>query len=577
MKRVICLYRVSSKQQVHDDDIPLQRTECKMFIEKHMDWEFKGEYIEKAISGYKKSIKDRDKLQCIMDDAINHRFDVLLTYMSDRLGRKEDETPVYVSRLNELGIEVWSVNEGQLKTEEHIDKLLNYIRFWQAEGESRKTGIRVRDAQIDRIKQGKHVGGAAPYGYDLVFNGEISSKGRALKKLVKNTDQSDIVKDIFNYYVYEGLGAVKIAKELNRRCIPAVKRVDWLATTVTSILKNPIYKGYFAYNRRQSRKRMSSENWIYSNEKIEELVIIDEITWDKAQKIRQARDTSMNKQPVDKDYQSMPKKTTGGLLFTGMIYCGYCGGKLTNGSGYNYWTTQDGVKHKKIVGRYKCTAKGNGSIECKAKYVYQQPQIEDTVIEEIHRYLGNLQYIDISTDIEEIQKERAEKERKEKAQLENKITEIKKSIEVLELEIPKILQGKSLFTVERITKLIHENEVHLEEAEKEYSSLESEMAKSSITKSNLEKLCRLILNWEKEFEYAETEKKKILLSQIIENVVVYQDKIELVFRIRIGDFLYGIDDRYDTSYRELIEGKGKVFKSSITVPFIAKRRYVRQS
>lgn len=547
MKRVICLYRVSSKQQVHDDDIPLQRTECKMFIEKHMDWEFKGEYIEKAISGYKKSVKDRGMLQRIMDDAINHRFDVLLVYMSDRLGRKEDETPVYVSKLNELGIEVWSVNEGQLKTEEHIDKLLNYIRFWQAEGESRKTGIRVRDAQIDRIKQGKYVGGAAPYGYDLVFNGEISSKGRALKKLVKNTDQSDIVKDIFNYYVYEGLGAVKIAKELNRRCIPAVKRVDWLATTVTSILKNPIYKGYFAYNRRQSRKRMSSENWIYSNEKIEELVIIDEITWDKAQKIRQARDTSMNKQPVDKDYQSMPKKTTGGLLFTGMIYCGYCGGKLTNGSGYNYWTTQDGVKHKKIVGRYKCTAKGNGSIECKAKYVYQQPQIEDTVIEGIKDYLNSLKQQNVHDEIIKLQKNEREKEKKEENQFIKSITEIKKSIEVLELEIPKILQGGSLFTVDRITRLISENELKLKAVQKEYSDWRLEVERSRIEKSDLSELSELIPNWEAEFDKATIAKKKMLVAQMINRVTVYQDNIEIDFRIKIEDFLPRIIDGSDTT------------------------------
>lgn len=547
MKRVICLYRVSSKQQVHDDDIPLQRTECKMFIEKHMDWEFKGEYIEKAISGYKKSVKDRGMLQRIMDDAINHRFDVLLVYMSDRLGRKEDETPVYVSKLNELGIEVWSVNEGQLKTEEHIDKLLNYIRFWQAEGESRKTGIRVRDAQIDRIKQGKYVGGAAPYGYDLVFNGEISSKGRALKKLVKNTDQSDIVKDIFNYYVYEGLGAVKIAKELNRRCIPAVKRVDWLATTVTSILKNPIYKGYFAYNRRQSRKRMSSENWIYSNEKIEELVIIDEITWDKAQKIRQARDTSMNKQPVDKDYQSMPKKTTGGLLFTGMIYCGYCGGKLTNGSGYNYWTTQDGVKHKKIVGRYKCTAKGNGSIECKAKYVYQQPQIEDTVIEGIKDYLNSLKQQNVHDEIIKLQKNEREKEKKEENQFIKRITDIKKSIEALELEIPKILQGESLFTVDRITRLISENELKLKAVQKEYSDWQLEIERSRLESSDLSQLSELIPNWEVEFDKATIAKKKMLVAQMINRVTVYQDNIEIDFRIKIEDFLPRIIDGCDTT------------------------------
>ena len=41
MKRVLCLYRVSTKQQVSaEDDIPVQRRECMAFIETHPDWVF---------------------------------------------------------------------------------------------------------------------------------------------------------------------------------------------------------------------------------------------------------------------------------------------------------------------------------------------------------------------------------------------------------------------------------------------------------------------------------------------------------------------------------------------------------
>ena len=69
----------------------------------------------------------------------------------DRIGRRE-EYSFYISTLNNLGVEVWTVKDGLLKSEEHIDKLLNYIRFWQNEGESKKTSMRVRDAQIEMIK-----------------------------------------------------------------------------------------------------------------------------------------------------------------------------------------------------------------------------------------------------------------------------------------------------------------------------------------------------------------------------------------------------------------------------------------
>ena len=63
MKRVMCLYRVSTKQQVNvEDDIPVQRRECMAFIDKHSDWVFLGERLEKGVSGYKVSASKRDAI-----------------------------------------------------------------------------------------------------------------------------------------------------------------------------------------------------------------------------------------------------------------------------------------------------------------------------------------------------------------------------------------------------------------------------------------------------------------------------------------------------------------------------------
>ena len=38
------------------------------------------------------------------------KFDILLVFMFDRLGRRDDETPFIVERFTKQGIEVWSVN-----------------------------------------------------------------------------------------------------------------------------------------------------------------------------------------------------------------------------------------------------------------------------------------------------------------------------------------------------------------------------------------------------------------------------------------------------------------------------------
>ena len=47
MKKVRCLYRVSTVKQLDKNDIPMQRIECQKFIEYHPDWMFDKEYIEK--------------------------------------------------------------------------------------------------------------------------------------------------------------------------------------------------------------------------------------------------------------------------------------------------------------------------------------------------------------------------------------------------------------------------------------------------------------------------------------------------------------------------------------------------
>lgn len=62
--------------------------------------------------------------------------------MFDRIGRIDDETPFVVEWFVRQRIRVWSVNEGEQRFESHVDKLMNYIRFWQASGESEKTSLR---------------------------------------------------------------------------------------------------------------------------------------------------------------------------------------------------------------------------------------------------------------------------------------------------------------------------------------------------------------------------------------------------------------------------------------------------
>ena len=61
MKRVLCLYRVSTKKQLDpasdksNADIPLQRKACVEFISAHPDWVLYKEMYERGVSEPKRS------------------------------------------------------------------------------------------------------------------------------------------------------------------------------------------------------------------------------------------------------------------------------------------------------------------------------------------------------------------------------------------------------------------------------------------------------------------------------------------------------------------------------------------
>lgn len=540
MKRVNILLRVSSKQQLHGDDIPVQRSECMNYINTHADWQFQKEYLEKAVSGFKTSVKDREILQEILEDAENKTFDVLVVYMSDRIGRKEDESPIFVSTLNKLGIEIWTVKEGQLKTNEHIDKLLNYIRFWQAEGESRKTGTRVKSAQETFARAGKFIGGCAPIGYTLEYSGEISNHGRALRKLVINPEKVSIVKKIYDYCINYNYGDLKIAKVLNEEGIPA-PNTTWKACTIAEILKNPVYMGYITYNRRQRSKcggtfeRTPMEHWILSDEQNPELVIIPKETWYKAQEMRESRKARIKK-GRDEGNGKYPTSSSGRLVLMGLVYCGYCGCRLTNGSKYDYWTTKDGEKRKKFVGRYRCNNMVNGSLECPGKAYYRSEEIEPIIYSVVTSYLDSLKESDTYDDIIKLQEEQRARLEKEKASLMKTLKSAEKDIATLQENIPSALRGESAFSAEQLSAMIKDREEKISELKKQIADKDREYQETQLKKKDLKSIGSIISNWGELFKACSIAEQKVMLSKLIERIDIKENDIRIKFRISMEEF-----------------------------------------
>lgn len=198
-ERVVVLLRASSKQQTdreHDFDIPQQKSILLPFVESK-GWNLIRVFTEGGVSGFKISASKRDAIQDIKKMADNREIDRVVIYMSDRLGRIADETPLIVSYLNKRGVVIYSYTEGEISTVDHTDKLITYIRYWQAEGESIKTSKRVSDAIGAAVDEGRYRGGAAPFGYKMVNNGRNNYKGKPVLDIEIDEEQAAVVKLIF--------------------------------------------------------------------------------------------------------------------------------------------------------------------------------------------------------------------------------------------------------------------------------------------------------------------------------------------------------------------------------------------
>ena len=217
MKTVYCLYRVSTKGQVDKNDIPMQKQSCREFAEHQPGWVIKKEFQEKGVSGFKVSANDRDAVQELKTAAENKEFDILLVFIFDRIGRIDNETPFVVEWFIQHGIEVWSVNESEQRMDSHVDKLMNYIRFWQANGESQKTSMRVKTRLHQLVEDGIYTGGCAPFGYRLVKSGVVNKRGKELLTLEIDPIEKEMVKTIFEKTVKDGYGSYVMAQYVNDR------------------------------------------------------------------------------------------------------------------------------------------------------------------------------------------------------------------------------------------------------------------------------------------------------------------------------------------------------------------------
>lgn len=504
-KRVCCLYRVSTLGQVEKDDIPMQKQSCHEFCERN-GWQIVKEFSEKGVSGFKVSAKDRDAIQEIQREALLGSFDILLVFMFDRLGRKDDETPFVVEWFAKNGIEVWSAMEGQQRFDTHVDKLMNYLRYWQASGESEKTSVRTKTRLAQIVQEGRFRGGTPPYGYRLEKQGRISKKNHEVNEILVDEDEAELVRLIFSKYVNEGYGAQRLSRFLLEQGYQNRKGTNFVNTTIIKMLKNITYTGVLRSGETHS-------------EIFPHLQIIEPELFERTQAIMESR---------TQHHSDVPLNSKGKALLSGLVYCGHCGSKLvltTSGDSRDR-------KNRRIRLRYGCHHRVRHPHECDGQSGYGVPKLDsliDGMMILLFSQLRNIPRGQILTK----QRLRERGERSNALERVQKLLDAKeKELASHKAEVYKSISGEGRFDAELLNELIAACKTDTQRLASQQTNLKAELADLDGEAGRLKQYYDDMVSWAHIYATASKEQKKMILYQLIHKVIVGRDyKIEVQFNI----------------------------------------------
>lgn len=502
MEIAYTLYRVSTKNQVDKvkDDIPMQKEACHEFADR-MGWTIGKEFLEKGVSGFKVSAQNRDAIQDLKNAAVKGEFQILLVFMFDRIGRIDDETPFVVEWFVKHGIRVWSVNEGEQRFESHVDKLMNYIRFWQASGESEKTSMRIKTRMQQLTAEGSYTGGPVPFGYQLEKRGRLNKKGKEIFDLAVNPVEAEWVVKIFEKTVQEGYGSFRLAGMLNKNGLRTHNGAKFQSTTIIRILRNKLFCGYIV-----SGEAVSPH--------MQELQIVSKELFEQAQHI-------LDQRAKKKDEERQIALTTKSKnLLSGIMFCAHCGGRLTSIVYKDHYTRQDGTEYRIEQLKYLCYHKSRKLCKCDGQSTYTAERVDKAVCNVIHEM-----FLHIKDAPDELMLRKRFK--KEMSSCRAKQTKLKleqkkntHQLEKLEGEIARVLTGESSFTSEQLSKAMKTVEAKISEINVQLEQLENEISGKKISMEKIRPMYERFTSWADEFDTCSIEKKKMIISQLISRIEI---------------------------------------------------------
>ncbi len=231
--------RVSTEHEEQLSAFDNQMDWYSLLLSTHPNWNIVDIYSDKASGTNTKRRKDFNRM---INDAINHKFDLIVTREVCRFARNTVDSLNYVRLLSSNGIEVFFVNDGIWSLDTDGELRLTIISAL-AQDESRKISERVRAGQLISRKNG------VLYGYNAFGYKHVKGEKSCESHYILDVEEAATVREIFDLYL-SGYGMKAISAKLiaeGRKNASGLVKFD--STSISRILNNKLYAGYLTYNK----------------------------------------------------------------------------------------------------------------------------------------------------------------------------------------------------------------------------------------------------------------------------------------------------------------------------------------
>ena len=514
--KVYLYTRVSTAMQIDGYSLDAQKTKMKAFCD-YNEYEIAGEYEDAGKSG--KSIEGRVSFNQMMEDIKSGKDEVsyVLVFKLSRFGRNAADVLATLQVMQDFGVNLICVEDG-IDSSKDAGKLMISVLSAVAEIERENIRVQTMEGRMQKAREGKWNGGFAPYGYSLIDG-----------KLVVNEEEAVAIRMIFDQYVNTDLGANGIAKYLENHGIHKIARQNgknplFDAALIRRIIQNPVYSGKISYGRRRTEKVHGTRNE-YRQVKKDDYLLVDglhealvsEEVWEQAQVKVAAQAKKYEKVNRDKKEKIH--------LLSGILKCPVCGAgmygnksikKRKDGSNYKDFYYY-GCKHRNMTRGHKCDYK---------KQVHEE-MLDASVAEVISKLVSNPKFSDLIRN---------------KINMEVDTSALDQEIENYKIQLRKLYHNKDTILSD-MDSLDYEDkhyqrrktdlENHLYKIYDKIDDAEELLVSAKAKKRSLladkitgDNIYKALVFFDKLYAQMNEAEKREFLSQLVDNVQIYEERKE---------------------------------------------------